>query len=456
MVRIDALPEDKCFPQLPVVTDVAVMKDLLARQLPGFAEGELQINDLTLTDFQHKPGKRCQVCYSVQVKDVVTGNEGDQIFLGIVEPNGTAEAQYAKARREAHFQPQFGRAVHWLPELSMVLWAFPNEPRLKRLPDLLDEKTLLELLHKHGASLSIPFELRLIGIDTQVVKYAPLHRCTLKHRLYFENAVDVIIFSKIYSHKTDAAALFKIQRSLWNAPVCRSGELIIPEPLFCESVMNVIFQRGINGRNLDEQLDQLDLEDTAAKIGRALAGIHQSSLEGLSPRQAEYELAECADAKAKLLELNPDYASQLAGIVTELEKRWPALTPLAPTPIHGAFRLTQVLLVGEKIALVDFDGFLLGNPISDVGSFVAYLLYLPYKGLISAAQSRSAIHAFCHAYAEKAPWGLPADSFAWYTAAYLLGREAKKCLGKSTKVSKRDYQGMIGPLLEMAKGILDS
>jgi hypothetical protein len=144
----------------------------------------------------------------------------------------------------------------------------------------------------------------------------------------------------------------------------------------------------------------------------------------------------------------------VVAIEAELERRWPALTTLAATPIHGAFRLTQVLRVGEKIALVDFDGFLLGNPISDIGSFVAYLLYLPYKGLISAAQSRSAIHSFCQAYAEKAPWGLPADLFQWYTAAYLLGREVKKCLGKSTKPAKRDYQSMIGPLLEMAEGIL--
>jgi hypothetical protein len=116
--------------------------------------------------------------------------------------------------------------------------------------------------------------------------------------------------------------------------------------------------------------------------------------------------------------------------------------------------LTQLLLVEGKLALVDLDGFLMGNPISDVGSFLAHLLYLPLKGLITQAQARSAVRRFCQAYGEKAHQGLPGEVLEWYTAVYLAGREVGKCLDKANKVSKRDYESMIDILLDMAIAIL--
>jgi hypothetical protein len=459
MPRIAALPEDHHLPLLQAVTDLVMMRETLQRELPAFSSGRLQLAHLNIKQLDYKPGKRCCVCYNLLVKESDTGNETRQLLLGVVEANGAAEAKYFKEKNEALFQPPFFEAVQWLPDLNMILWAFPNDPKIKGLPALFAQESLQELLQQHWQSLHIQPGLALREIDTMLVKYVPQRRCTLRHVLKFErpgdaDAAEVVIYSKIHSPKKDNQPSFKLLQDVWSSPVCQSGRLLVPEPLFFDCGLNAIFQRGIQGRNLDELLYEIDLTDMAGKIGAMLAALQQSSIPGLGRRAPDYELQDCIAVKKRLGDISRVYETRLAYVDAELRKRQPHLTAVGQTPIHGAFRLTQLLLAEGKMAFIDFDDFSLGNPISDVGSFVAHLLYLPMKGVLSEAQSRAALRQFCHAYREQAPWGLPDDLLDWHTAAYLIGREAKKCQDKTNQISKRDYEGMIDKLLDLAAAIL--
>ena len=393
----------------------------------------------------------------MRVTDHATGVEGRQFYLGILERNGGAEIRYAKALEDSHFQPEFGPAIHLLSDLNMVLWGFPNDPKIKRLFALVDNASLRDLLQKHWERLRLPEGFDLFKVETAVVKYSPQRRCTLRHVLQLRHietrdTTDLVIYSKTYDRKTPAGPFFRILESLWNSPVCQSGELLFPEPLFLERELNTVFQRGLLGRNVDDMLHEIDLDHFSVAAGRALAGLHQTSVDNLECRSIQYEIFECVKI-TKMLSESP-HAAGLAAILSGLRERSESLPPLSPTSIHGAFRLTQLLIVEGKLALIDFDGFLRGNPISDAGSFVANLLYQPMKGLITESQSRSAIHHFCRTYRQAAPWGLPPDALRWYTSAYLAGREIRKCHDKSIKISKRDYEGMIGELLELAAAIL--
>jgi len=459
MTRIATLPEDNKLPLLRVVTDLGVMRETLQRELPAFSSGRLQLGHLNIKQLDYKPGKRCCVCYNLRVKESDSGNETRQLLLGVVEANGAAEAKYLKEKNGGLFQPSFFPAIHWLPDLNMMLWAFPNDPKIKGLPRLFDHESLKKLLQQSLETLNIEPGFALREVDTTLVKYVPQRRCTLRHVLKFEKPVDadaaeVVIYSKIHSPKKDNQPSFKLLQDVWNSPVCRSGRLLVPEPLFFDRDLNAIFQRGLHGRNLDELLYEIDLTDMAGKIGATLAALQQSSLPGLARRAPDYELQDCVAVKKRLSDISRVYETRLAYVDAELRKRQPHLTAVGQTPIHGAFRLTQLLLAEGKIAFIDFDDFSLGNPISDVGSFVAHLLYLPMKGVLSEAQSLAALRQFCHAYREHAPWSLPGDLLNWYTTAYLIGREAKKCQDKTNQVSKRDYEGMIDKLLDLAAAIL--
>ncbi len=459
MASFSTAAPDSHFPQLGIVTDAAAMQKILQRQLPGFAEGGWQIETLNVKDFDYKPGRKCALGYVLHVRHAVTGEQRRQLFTGVIEPGGGAENKFAQAHQEELVPPTIGPAVHLLPELDLVLWGFPNDPKMKGLPVLFQESSLLLLLEREWKNFGIVAGGRLHQIETGVVKYVPQRRCTLRHVLQIERDAtpeksELIVYSKIYRAKTEGRIFFKNLKGIWEAPVCRSGRLLVPEPLFYSQELNAAFQRGLHGQNLDEVLHEIDVVRAAGQIGAALAGLQQCELQGLASRSLIEDFVEFKKTQRSLSADGAGYAAILQGVAIDLEKRMGGLPALAPVPIHGAFRPTQVLRVGEQLALIDFDGFLLGNPIADVGSFVAHLFYLPLKGLITASQSRAAMAAFTRAYRNAAPWGLPEEVLRWYTAANLAGREAKKCLDKSSKISKRDYEGMIGVLLEHARDCL--
>jgi len=452
MLKFVAKSDDAQFPQLPVVTDPAAMKDIFQRALPGFAEGRLELRNLTLLQLRYEPGKKCQISYRLRVKDLATGYQGRPICFAVVEPNGEAEAKFVKARRHVHFQPELVPAVHFLPELNMVLWGYPNDPKLKHLHRLVNRNSFAEFVQKFWNELRLPQGAKLTRAATKLIKYVPRDRCTLRHRLRFDDATRMVIYSKTFNHKANGELIFKTMQALWNAPVCQSGEFLIPEPLFFAREMNAIFARGLKGKNADDHLTELDLDRVAAQIGAELAGIHQCRIDGLPAHADDHVMSPLSEAEAILKNFDAAYRSRVEALTKNLREKYPQLTPLAPTPIHSAFRLSQFLVVDDKLALIDFDDFLLGNPIADVASFVAHLLYLPLKGELSPERSRSAIRHFCRTYAERAPWGLPADTFAWQTAAHLLGKQAKKCI----RLAKENHAEKVDQLLNLAADVLTS
>jgi len=451
MAQIAAMPEDAQLPQLQVVMDGAAMHEVFQRRLPGFAEGRLRLDYLKLTRMTYTPNKACRICYTLRVHDMISGRDGDQILFGKTASNDEIENRRHQAPRETFAQPEFGPALYVLPELNLVLWGFPNDPALKQLRQLFDKNALGGCFRKFWDCFHFQPNVRLNGVATMLVKYVPELRCTLRHELRLDEAGDLAVYSKTFSHKTGGEQIFKTMQACWNTPVCQSGDILIPEPLFFVDEMNTFFMRGLAGTNADENLAALDLDRLVAEMGVALAGIQQCHLEDLSGCPDQDAMSEVAEAEKILGSFDAAYIPRVAAIAESLREKFPGLTRMPPAPMHSAFRISQFLLVDGKLALIDFDDFLLGNPITDVASFAAHLLYLPLKGKITPAQSRSAIRHFCEAYAAHAPWGLPADVFAWQTAAHLVGKQAKKCI----KRPKKQYRDIVNQLLNMAADILD-
>ncbi len=460
MAFVAKLPEDPQLPQLSVVSNPAAMQKVLQNTMPGFVEGRYSIQRIEVTDCDYKPGRKCTLSYLLHVSEVETGKSGQQIFVGTIAAEDTLTQRYERLQQTLSAATAFGPALHLLPEHNMLLWGFPNDPKIKHLATLVDAERLRALLQEHWPALNLPAKFILREVQTRVIKYAAQTRCTLRHVLFLETEdgserSELVLYSKIFSSKTSVKPLFRKLQSLWQAPVCQSGALLIPEPLLCDAKLNLFFQRGLQGRNVDQLLPNLDLPAVAAKSGAMLAQFQQSTFERLEARAAEHELYECEKILVRLAESAPEHLSRAQTIDAALRTKFSQLPRVANTPLHGAFRLTQLLLVEDRLALIDFDDLVQGNPISEVGGFIAYLLYLPLKGLSTEEQARAAVAAFCNAYRAHATWGLPHDVLQWYSAAYLFSREVKKCLEKGTKVSKRDYESMVGKLLLMAEAILE-
>ncbi len=453
MTNLPSVIYDEHLPSLPVATNAEAMCDIFQRELPDFAEGKHQILGVAIKQFQHRPGRKAEALYMLHFRDARTGAMERLILFSMILPPDMAEAQYEAARQRHYLQPEVGPALHFLPDLGMVLWGFPNDPKIKRLHRVVDQASLIDILREHWDCLRVAPDYQLHKLELEIVKYVPQDRCTFKHTLTLRkngHAEELVLYSKIYNNKTSGEPIYDVLRALWQAPVCQAGDLMAPEPLFYDHEINVIFQRGVPGLHAIDDLDRIDLNEVAAKSGVALAGLQQSALPLGNFRARRGEMTEFEDGMDVLVRYEAGYRPRLEQFYEELWERLPGLAPLETVPVHGAFRLPQLLLVENKIALLDFDGFLAGDPIVDVSSFIAHLLYLVVKGDLTPARSREAIAHFCEAYAARAPWGLPREVLQWYVAVTLIAKQAKKCI----KLVKENHAVKVEQLVGFAEAVL--
>ncbi|MDZ7266765.1 MAG: aminoglycoside phosphotransferase family protein [candidate division KSB1 bacterium] len=440
---------DTHFPQLPVLTNALAMKTRLQEEFKR-NHSLLHIHDLRLLQMRYKPGKKCEVCYELHISDLASGRSGWQILAGIAEAPAKVAGKFEKARSKPQVTPAFGPALHLLPDLALLLWSFPNDSHLPQLPRLLDPAGRLALLQAHRTTLRPDSEAGLVSAATELVKYAPFDRCTLRHQLHFNDGVRLTLYSKTYNDKTSAAGVFATMQAVWQAPVCQSGAFIVPRPLFCEPGYNTLFMSALQGTNVDAHLDRLDLARTAARVGAGLAGLQQCPLNNLPVRSSEQMLAEVMKAGQTIVTYDAAHQALLADLLQTMRARQATLPAMPVTPVHTGFRLSQCLLVEDRLAVIDFDDFQRGNPVEDAASFVAHLLYLPLRDKLTTAQSETAITHFCRGYAAAAPWGLPQAVMTWYTAAQLIAKQAVKCIN----LGKKDHARKVARLLELAHEVL--
>jgi aminoglycoside phosphotransferase (APT) family kinase protein len=167
-----------------------------------------------------------------------------------------------------------------------------------------------------------------------------------------------------------------------------------------------------------------ELDRALPGIARVLAELH--ALRGIDLRAATYVEEVAASTTrdaARIGSLQPALAGRAKGIaqrLVRLERRIPAATRFPQVPIHGAFRLSQLLAQGERIALVDFDGVALGDPHYDVAELQASLVYRVFRGNLDRPAALRRGGAFLDAYEATGPCSPDERRLAWLRAAFVL------------------------------------
>ena len=447
MVRIAKVPNDPLLPQLSVAADKEAMKDLFQRVLPGYAEGRFVIDYLKLLQFRHETGKSIRICYFLEVQDKQTGRAGDQVFYGEIAANGEA----GKQDECSPAPPKFGPGLYHLDDLGMTLWGFPNDPELSHLCKIADENELMNVL-KRACSSCGGHENLCAGrlMETQMLKYVPRDRCTFRHRICGSDGGEVTLYSKCRNPRVDGQSIFHHIEMLFEVRAHLNG-LLIPEPIAFDEVTNTFFVRGLQGKNLDDCLDEIDLEAIARQAAACLAGLHQCDLGSLPLLTQNYITNKLNMARKLVTTSEPHLTKECDRIVAALLSQVAGLTELPRTTLHSAFRLSQLLVCNGRLALVDLDGLSSGNPLYDVGSFVAHLLYLTVREKIVLEESQAAISAFCQVYQRQAPWGLPGDSLVWFTVAEFLIKHLRKYI----RLAKKQRSRKVVQLLDLATAVLD-
>jgi hypothetical protein len=189
-------------------------------------------------------------------------------------------------------------------------------------------------------------------------------------------------------------------RVLWDSPLAAGGAVRLAEPLAWVEELKVLVQgpvpadrtlaqllrRGIADPDgpaageLPGALAQANqdgasapkLRDALALTAGALAALHRSGLQHGRTRTLEQELDEAAGVADRLAVPVPALAGATGPLVAALT-RLAAGGPDGLVPSHRSFRPGQILLSGDGVGVIDFDGFGMAEPAMDVAMFRADL-----------------------------------------------------------------------------------
>ena len=411
-------PQDHGLPQLRDVLRAAGLTRRLQHALQATEPGS-EIARAHVRRLYYEPGSPCRLLVEARLR-VPGAPERTQLYFGeMFETN------------------EFERAVRQLPERpaavvhrdALILWAFPGDPYLAGTASLANPPAMHARIQANPGHFGLPGDATIVDVRVELSKYVPARRCSFAYAVRWRDHAGVTsehrFFGKTYL-KGRAGPACEILQRIGSSSACRTGRLRIPRVYGYDVSLEAVWQELVPGTPQSKNAHPADLLESAGQVGAALAALHTSDVafgpgKGMSKQTQDLERA-----AARIVAAYPSLAPQCAEVAHRLLDCAPRLPGAVVAPVHGSFKSGHVLVDDGRVAIIDFDGAGLGDPLYDVGR---YLARLDLAGAKSAA-ARSAIDAaaarFREFYAAAVPWGWPEMRVRWYTSAHLVASQAQK------------------------------
>ncbi len=312
-----------------------------------------------------------------------------------------------------------------LPCLGLALGTRAEDAELPAVALLTDAGSARELLERAIREQATGYEsLRIAACAPRIVRYKRGSRCTVIFPLSYHaprRGWPSLVVAKTYREEKGRNA-YGAMRALWASPLAAGDVVGIAEPLAYLDQEHVLIQGPVDEEVTLKELIRERLRDGAAaasgplvdalhRTGAGLAALHGCGAGYGEPVTLADELAEVHERAARLGAALPGVAGAaepLLTCVSQLASRVPA-DPLVPS--HRSFRPAQVLLAGDRIAFIDFDGFCQSEPALDVALFRATIksigLTMPLDGATARRDRLRELDSLCEeftiAYEASAP-----------------------------------------------------
>ncbi|GEM_PF-6650036 len=196
--------------------------------------------------------------------------------------------------------------------------------------------------------------------NLSVVRYRPGKRCML-------SGSDRAPFVKVFNDGR-GARMFEEAQALWRA-ARRDIDVDVACPISYEPALRALTHARVDGVSIAGSLRR-DGGVLARRLGSAAASIAVSPLVPRSAVRHGDELDRSCARAVEIAALIPAVAPRLERVVFELGVRHGRLPERPLRPTHGSPHMSQWLLDGDDLALVDFDRFSWADPELDVATFV--------------------------------------------------------------------------------------
>ncbi len=399
---------DPALPHLDAGLDAATVSAALAPAWSAYFHTPIDITGGTVTYVRYKPSTSLIVGYRLSA----SGAGAQPVILGYGKMVPADRAADALDRARASADRKSDTHVLWLESLSMIFHVFPFDREVHGLRHLMNRNKM-----KRIARAAISWEspaIRVSGKRTSLSlrRYKPERRVVVAADLGCVDETTGVVTrlrSHVKAYADDTGA--RVARITAHVRASCPPGVIVPAVLGYDADTRVLFQAEVDGRPLIENTE----EAAWAHTGRALAWLHSLPPSDAGPPTHTIEAA-LADARS-LVEYvrhldDAVLGSTIERVVGALEQYVPA--PIAATTVHGDFHHHQVLVAGDRVALVDWDSAGDGDARLDVGTFLAHATLARLSDAAHTAHLSRATAAYLAAYRSQAGRDIP--SLGWFTA----------------------------------------
>ena len=413
------MPSDPRFPHIATAFDTARMQFELQRA--WFADGPAPwtIESLEAQETVYRPGDCCIVLWRVGLRHAASGALRQQrAFLHACKV-GEGPQAYARARAMKLVPVDDFPPVVYLPALEALVWTFPNDPKLPGLPAMFDLGQPCETLFD---GLDLPELVNghvLRDIAADVMHYQPEDSCMVRYRLRLEDQDTGAEGTLVVYGKIDAEGNVEKMHRIVAQLARQSRGLRTARALGYGTQRNVRWQSHVAGEPVSLSRIDADAVEVFHGIGRCLAAFHRSEVVCdlvFDPAAALGRLSRIIPIIAKT---RPEFTERMCAIERRLGRVAAdadfADTPL--TPVHRDLKPGTFLWDSTVAALIDMDNVQLGDPLSDLGSFIVTLSTQAMQmGWDESATARMIGH-IVEAYASEVSWPVRCRRLDWYMAA---------------------------------------
>jgi hypothetical protein len=426
-IFVDEPPRDDVLPQLSVVLNAAYMHQLFQTKLfdTPTVRNRFRIQACNIMQLRYKRGTKCMICYRLVIRDIKRRQVGEQILCaGIFQPTESF-SRFTKAQSQHVVSPNFGQPLTHIPELEMVVWAFPNDRKLHTLPKVIDPPYIRREIVPRIMATHLGPEWLIGGVQDDIVHYVGEHTCTLRVEIQMrrprtrENRL-VVLYGKTYDNE-EGAETYRLMQELWNSDARRKGQLAIAEPLAYDQELKTVWQLGLRGSTL--LTPDLHSTHTLTLLERAacsVAALHRTPLSCIKTCSFDDWVGKLHEVATLLVSVRPACRQALCPLVDRLFLQAEQFKDYQTGTLHGDLHLKNFLTDAGGVALIDLDNLCSGPPLQDVGSFIANLYYRGIAGEIPQSAVTELVRVFISAYEARVDWRVSRPELAWYVAVALV------------------------------------
>ncbi|WP_088278333.1 phosphotransferase [Ideonella sp. A 288] len=425
MSPVAVLPNDPALPQLARVLDASAMASVFAEAIGRHG---VAVEHCVVDRVKYRPRRNCTLSYRLHLRDTTTDQRFEQVVAARVCSDGESAVRFAKAAY-APLQPSLaGPSLHHLPDLDMVTWWWPNDPKLDA-PSVLshDERLRREVLPALVHALS-QGQGTLVDHEVVLAQYVPEHRLCARVDLRWREGAELVdrsVYAKA-SRDPDGLTVHRQLSALQASTASREGRLHTPRALMWQAEAGLHWQEAVPGRPLLQQPESM--ARWAGPLGAQLAALHGTSMPTALPLTVGEQRERLSDVMAVLQQVLPDSRHDLQRLNGRLKTGLYGFAQEQLSTLHGDLHPNNVLVSGDRLTLIDLDDLRRGPASLELGSWRAEGMYRALLEGESPRRDDALWQAMLEGYAAAGGVVPSTSALAWATAWNLVTQRVWRCV----------------------------